>query len=281
MSGIAFSIFGFDVYWYGLIIMTGILVGIYISTRLSQKRGYSSEMILDFILLAVPLGVVGARLYYVAFSWEEFAGHLERVFTLQMQGLAIYGAVLGGILAAWIMAKWRKMSFWDLLDCAAPSLILAQAMGRWGNFFNQELYGGVLTSVSGQVSSQLALFPPAVNVNGQWHLALFLIESIWNLIVFGVLLAYWKKRPRERGSVFWLYCGLYASARAILEGMRISEFSLMIFGTIRVSQVASVFIALFAWIMFYKVRKKGGYKGPDVPERYKRKTNTEDNAQEA
>lgn len=281
MNGIAFSIFGFDVYWYGLIIMAGILVGIYISTKLSQKRGYSSEMILDFILLAVPLGVVGARLYYVAFSWDEFAGHLERIFTLQMQGLAIYGAVLGGILAAWIMAKWRKMSFWDLLDCAAPSLILAQAMGRWGNFFNQELYGGVLSSVSGQVSSQLALFPPAVNINGQWHLALFLIESIWNLMVFGVLLAYWKKRPQERGSVFWLYCGLYASARAILEGMRISEFSLMIFGTIRVSQVASVFIAIFAWIMFYKVRKKGGYQGPDVPERYKRKTNAEQNTQEA
>ncbi|MFR7473801.1 MAG: prolipoprotein diacylglyceryl transferase [Christensenellales bacterium] len=281
MDGIAFSIFGFDVYWYGLIIMMGILVGIVISTKLSKIRGYSSDMILDFILLAVPLGVIGARLYYVVFYWDEFAGHLDRIFTLQMQGLAIYGAVIGGIIAALIMAKWRKMSFWDLLDCAAPSLILAQAMGRWGNFFNQELYGGVLTSVSGQVSSQLALFPPAVNINGEWHLALFLIESVWNLIVFGILMLYWKKRPLERGSVFWLYCGLYASARAILEGMRISEFSLMIFGTIRVSQVASVVIAVFAWIMFYRVRKRKGYGGPGVPERYQLKPEEKEPAQEA
>ena len=155
------------------------------------------------------------------------------------------------------------------------------AMGRWGNFFNQELYGGVLTSVSGQVSSQLALFPPAVNINGEWHLALFLIESVWNLIVFGILMLYWKKRPLERGSVFWLYCGLYASARAILEGMRISEFSLMIFGTIRVSQVASVVIAVFAWIMFYRVRKRKGYGGPGVPERYQLKPEEKEPAQEA
>ena len=282
MNNIAFSIFGFDIYWYGLIIMTGILVGIVISTKLSKKRGYSNEMILDFILLAVPLGVVGARLYYVVFSWSEFAGHPERIFTLQMQGLAIYGAVIGGLVAAWIMAKWRKMSFWDLLDCAAPSLILAQAMGRWGNFFNQELYGGVISSVSGQIGSQLALFPPAVNIHGEWHLALFLIESVWNLVVFGILLAYWHKKPNERGSVFWLYCGLYASVRAVLEGMRISEFSLMIFGVIRVSQVASVIIAIFAWIMFYRNNKRGGYTGPDVTDRYKIKPEPKDEtAQEA
>ncbi|MFR4008542.1 MAG: prolipoprotein diacylglyceryl transferase family protein [Christensenellales bacterium] len=87
MNNIAFSIFGFDIYWYGLIIMTGILVGIVISTKLSKKRGYSNEMILDFILLAVPLGVVGARLYYVVFSWSEFAGHPERIFTFKCRAL--------------------------------------------------------------------------------------------------------------------------------------------------------------------------------------------------
>ena len=129
MDGVAFSIFGFDVYWYGLIIMMGILVGIVISTKFSKIRGYSSDMILDFILLAVPLGVIGARLYYVVFSWDEFAGHLDRIFTLQMQGLAIYGAVIGGIIAALIMAKWRKMSLCGaLLDFGAGN-------GKMGEFF--------------------------------------------------------------------------------------------------------------------------------------------------
>ena len=168
MDGVAFSIFGFDVYWYGLIIMMGILVGIVISTKLSKIRGYSSDMILDFILLAVPLGVI-ARLYYVVFSWDEFAGHLDRIFTLQMQGLAIYGAVIGGIIAALIMAKWRKMSFWDLLDCAAPSLILAQAMGRWGNFFNQELYGGVLNPARSPASSRCFHRRSISTENGIWR----------------------------------------------------------------------------------------------------------------
>ena len=219
-------------------------------------------MILDFILLAVPLGVIGARLYYVVFSWDEFAGHLDRIFTLQMQGLAIYGAVIGGIIAALIMAKWRKMSFWDLLDCAAPSLILAQAMGRWGNFFNQELYGGVLTSVSGQVSSQLALFPPAVNINGEWHLALFLIESVWNLIVFGILMLYWKK------AALGAWIGILAVLWAVCLSTRYSR-GYAYFGILADDFWHHPRFAgcqrrhcSFALIMFYRVHKRKDMEDP-------------------
>lgn len=269
MNSVAFSIFGFDVYWYGLIIMCGMIVGAYIAVRLSKKRGYNSEMIMDFLLLAVPLGVVGARLYYVAFEWQEFAHNLGNIFTLRMTGLAIYGAVIGGIIAALILVKWRKMSFWDIADCAVPALILAQAMGRWGNYFNQELYGAVVDNVSGQIFSDLALFPPAVKIGSEWHVALFLIESVWNLITFFVLLYIWKKKPHMRGVAFWTYCTMYCSARAILEGMRLPEYSLMVFGTIRVSQAVSAVMAVISIAMLVYVYRKGGYKGPEVPERYR------------
>lgn len=271
MNNVAFWIFGMPIYWYGLIIMCGMVIGMFLSTRLARKRGYNSEMILDFLLLAVPLGIIGARLYYVVFSWDEFANNLGAIFSLRMVGLAIYGAVIGGIIAAIILAKWRKMSVWDIVDCAAPSLLLAQGLGRWGNFFNQELYGAALTQVSGQVSEHLALFPPAVNVDGQWYVGLFLIESIWNICGALVILYLWKKKPQMRGGAFWLYMTLYCSARAILEGMRQPEYSLMIFGTIRVSQAVSAVMAVVAICMFIYVWRKGGYKGPAVPERYRYK----------
>lgn len=269
MNNIAFSLFGIDIYWYGLIIMIGMILGVWIAIKLSRMRGYNSDMILDFVILAIPLAIIGARLYYVAFSWEEFAGHLDRIFTLRMSGLAIYGGVIGGVLAAFIRAKWCKMSIWDILDCCVPPLILAQAMGRWGNFFNQELYGAALESVSGQVSSHLALFPPAVYIDAtqQWHLGLFLIESLWNLLSFFILLYAFKKKPNHKGRVFWLYILLYCSARAYLEGLRLEQYSLY-WGPFRVSQLVSAAMAVVALVMLILQRKKG-YKDMPVPEKYR------------
>ena len=127
--------------------MSGVLLGFWISTRLTRRRGYNSNLIMDVLLLGIPLGIIGARLYFVAFSWDMFKNNLDQIFTLQMEGLAIYGAVIGGLLAVFILSKWKKISFWDVTDAAVPSLILAQALGRWGNFFNQEVYGAALTSV--------------------------------------------------------------------------------------------------------------------------------------
>ncbi len=153
---------------------------------------------MDVLLLGIPLGIIGARLYFVAFSWDMFKNNLDQIFTLQMEGLAIYGAVIGGLLAVFILSKWKKISFWDVTDAAVPSLILAQALGRWGNFFNQEVYGAALTSVGGQVGSHLALFPPAVFIDATqtWHVALFLYESVFNLCIFGNFAGFLPKKAQ-------------------------------------------------------------------------------------
>ncbi len=270
MRNIAFTIFGVPIYWYGVMILLGVLMATYVAIRLSRRIGYSSEMAMDLLLLALPLGVIGARLYDVAFEWSYFQNHLDEIFTLRMSGLAIYGAVIGGLIAGLILCKWRKMSFWDLVDTVMPGLVLAQAIGRWGNYFNQELYGAIVPSVHGQVLSDLALFPPAVLVDGQWHLGLFLIESMWNLLVFALLILLWKKKPQLRGGVFWAYVALYGAARAILEGLRLPDFSLMLWGsTLRVSQLVSIVMAIVGIVMFIRIWKKGGYPHKEVPMVYR------------
>jgi phosphatidylglycerol:prolipoprotein diacylglycerol transferase len=270
MRNIAFSLFGIDIYWYGLMILCGVIAAAAIATRLSRKRGYSSDMVMDFLLLALPLGIIGARLYDVAFEWDYFQHHLNEIFSLQMQGLAIYGAVIGGLVAALIMCKWRKMSFWDLVDSAMPGLILAQAIGRWGNYFNQELYGAAIQNVSLRVLPDLALFPPAVQIGEQWHLALFLIESLLNVLVFVLLMMLWKKRPLLRGGAFFGYITLYGTVRAVLEGLRLPQFSLM-WGPFRVSQMLSVLIAIVGLIMLIRIAKTGGFAAKEVPKAYQAK----------
>jgi phosphatidylglycerol:prolipoprotein diacylglycerol transferase len=270
MNNIAFTIFGVPIYWYGIMILLGVLMATYVAIHLSHKIGYSSEMPMDLLLLALPLGVIGARLYDVAFEWSYFSQHMDQIFALRMSGLAIYGAVIGGLVAVFILSKWRKMSFWDIADPVVPGLVLAQAIGRWGNYFNQELYGGVISGVHAQVLPDLALFPPAVLVGGQWHLGLFLIESFWNLLVFALLLQLWKKRPQLRGGAFWGYITLYGAGRAILEGLRMPDFSLMIWGTsLRVSQLVSIAMAIIGAVMFIYLWKKGGYKHKEIPEIYR------------
>ncbi len=269
MRNIAFTIFGMPIYWYGVMILIGVLMATFVATRLSRRIGYSSEMVMDLLLIGLPLGVIGARLYDVAFEWSYFQYHLDEIFTLRMSGLAIYGAVIGGLIAALILCKWRKVSFWDIVDPVMPGLVLAQAIGRWGNYFNQELYGAALAGVKAQVLPDLALLPPAVLVDGQWHLGLFLIESMWSLLVFALLMLLWKKKPQLRGGAFWAYLTLYGAARAVLEGMRLPDFSLMLWGSsLRVSQLVSIAMAVVGAIMFIRVWKKGGYAHKEIPPIY-------------
>jgi phosphatidylglycerol:prolipoprotein diacylglycerol transferase len=270
MRNIAFTVFGFPIYWYGLMILIGVLCATFVATKLSRLRGYSSEMVMDFLLLALPFGIVGARLYDVAFEWDYFRHHLDEIFTLRMSGLAIYGAVIGGLIAAVVICKWRKLSFWDLVDPAMPGLILAQAIGRWGNYFNQELYGAALEGVSGKLLPDLALFPPAVLVGGQWHVALFLIESLLNIGVFAALMLLWKKKPQLRGGAFWGYVTLYGGVRAVLEGLRLPQFILM-WGPFKVSQVLSVVMALVGAFMLVRIAKNGGYPKREIPAVYELK----------
>lgn len=246
VNPIAFNLFGISVHWYGIIIACAILIGVWLAMRESKRRGIDPDSIIDLCIWAVPLAVICARLFYVVF-YVPGAGQPNPFFADPVSilyiwdgGLAIYGAVIGGALAVFLFARRRKLSFVELLDILAPSLVLGQAMGRWGNFFNQEAFGNLVTDPNMQ------WFPYAVYIQreGAWHLATFFYESAWCFIVFGILFWY-QKRQRRRGNVILWYFLLYGAERAFVEGLRTDSLWL-IPDVVRVSQALSIVLALAA-----------------------------------
>ncbi len=228
-----FGIEGLNIAWYAIIVTSGIVAGILLGGFLAKKKGYTFEMLIDLMLLALPLAIIFARLYYVVFEWERYAGDFMKIIAIWEGGLAIYGGVIGALLAALIFSKWKKVPFGDILDIGAPGLILGQAIGRWGNFVNQEAFGNVITNPSMQ------WFPYGVYIErlGEWHQATFFYESAWNLIVLAVLLWYWK-RAKHKGNVFVMYLVMYGIGRFFIEGLRTDSLWLVP-GVIRVSQLLS------------------------------------------
>jgi len=245
-----FGISGLNIHWYGIIICIGIVLGVLVGIKLANKKNYKSDMILDFILLALPLAIVCARIYYVVFEWQMYAANPWKVFAIWEGGIAIYGGVIGAVIAALIFCKWKKVSFGDLLDIGAPGLILGQAIGRWGNFANQEAYGPAITDPSMQWFP-FGVYIQAVN---EWHMATFFYESMWNLIVFAILLSYFKK-AKHKGNVFVMYLIAYGIGRFFIEGLRMDSLWLVP-GLIRVSQLLSAILVIFGIIYLAVMHKK-------------------------
>ena len=238
-----------DIYWYGIIIATGMLLGIWIATYNARRRGYKSEMVLDIALIAVVTAVIGARVHYVLFSWEYYkGGPFIDVFKIWNGGLAIYGGLIGGLIGLFIYSRFSKKRFLALADILIPSLILGQAIGRWGNFVNQEAYGWAIENPS------LAFFPLAVFIKaeGGFFMATFFYESMWDFAVFVFLMNYLKKN-RQEGNTLFFYLVLYGFGRMIIEGFRMDSQILLNTG-IRVNQVISLLILLFglAMLLFRK-----------------------------
>lgn len=241
---IAFYLFdenGLAIHWYGIIIATGLIIGVVLGVLEAKRRGYRSEMILDFMLIAIPLAIVCARLYYVVFSWDNYANNLLKIFAVWEGGLAIYGGVIGGVLGALIFSLWRKVSFGELLDIGAPSLILAQGIGRWGNFVNQEAHGGLILDKAWQ------WFPAGVKIDNLWYQATFFYEFAWNVIVFIILMLV-RKKIKTKGGIFALYGIGYGIGRFFIESLRTDSLML---GSLRVSQIVS--LVLIAGGLLYLV----------------------------
>lgn len=247
VSPVAFYILGKPIYWYGIIIATAFLLGIYLAMDYGEKLRYDPEVILDFCLFAIPSAIIGARLYYVIFQWELYKSHPIDIVKVWEGGLAIYGGVIGGVVTAIIFSRVRKLSFWDIADICTPSLILGQAIGRWGNFFNQEAYGREI------VSEKWQWFPAAVfiDANQKWHMATFFYESSWNLLVFFFLL-YMKRHRKFKGEIFALYMVLYSCGRLVIEGLRTDSLYI---GPFRVSQLLSGALIVFGIIWLVVQRR--------------------------
>ena len=219
---------------YGLLIALGVLAAVIYMSRESKRLSLPADLAVDVALWAVPPAVVFARLYYVAFTWDYYRAHPLAILRFWEGGLAIYGGVLGGALGVFLLSRRRKLSFALLADLVAPGLLLAQAIGRWGNFFNREAYGLAVTNPAWQ------FFPVAVFADGQWHLATFLYESLWNLAGFFFLLRMRGHCARKgKGTLFLWYLIWYGLGRMVIEGLRTDSLML---GNLRVSQGLSALL---------------------------------------
>ena len=247
--------------WYSFLIVTGAALAVFLAVREEKRAGLEKDTAIDFSLVALPCGIVGARIYYVAFSWNQFKDDLLSVFRLWEGGIAIYGGVIAGLLAAWVFSRKRKISFLTLCDVFAPGLVLAQAIGRWGNYFNQEAYGLPV------VNPSLCFFPFAVQIQGpsgpEWHMAAFFYESLWNLIVFIFLIAARRKWFKYSGDVIFFYAFLYACGRLVIEDFRMD--SLYASSSVRISQLLSVAVCLSLLIRYMvRFRQEKAFRSPSV-----------------
>ena len=246
--------------WYSILIVLGVVIAIILAVREEKRAGLKKDTVLDFALIVLPCGILGARFYYVVFSWDQFKNNLLSVFRIWEGGIAIYGAVIAGLLAAWFFSRRRKFSFFTLCDILAPGLILAQAIGRWGNYFNQECFGAAVTDPS------LQFFPFAVQIQADaaypWHMATFFYESVWNLMVFVFLMIARRKLFRYRGDVISFYALLYACGRLIIEDF--STDSLFAASSVRVSQLLSVVICILILFRYLYIFRRSSAFRPSV-----------------
>ena len=197
-----FGIKGLNIAWYGVIIGCGILLGTIVASREANRQKLKSDLIYDFLLFALPISIIGARTYYVLFQWEQYRYDLIKVFAVWEGGIAIYGGIIGGFIAAVLFCKFNKFQLMRLIDIVVPSLILGQAIGRWGNFVNQEAFGNLVTNPN------LQFFPFAVYIDklGEWHQATFFYESMWNLGIFLILMAFrYRKKIKFQGQLLAMY----------------------------------------------------------------------------
>lgn len=257
VSRTALELFGLSIHWYGVLIVLGISLGVALALVREERLGVPKETTLDLALFCIPAAIVGARLYYVVFSWEQYAGGpWWRIFAVWEGGLAVYGGVIAGVLAGWAYAKRKKIPFWRLADLVAPCIPLGQAIGRWGNFVNMEAHGGLVTDAA------LQFFPMAVQIGGEWYYATFFYESVWCfLIVLFLLVGEQKGRFSREGDGFLWYVFLYALERSVVEGMRTDSLYV---GPFRASQLLSL-LAMAAAAVIWIVKRHGGNRRNDKP----------------
>lgn len=242
---VAVTIFGLSIYWYGIIIACGFLVGIIIATYESKRSQLNSDIIVDVVLIGTPSAIIGARLYYVFFNWSYYKNNLSEVFSIRSGGLAIYGAIIAALISTVIYCKIKKINVWKVFDVCAPGLIIAQSIGRWGNFVNREAYGRETT-----LPWRMEIFDAASQSRIAVH-PTFLYESLWNLVGF-LIIMFCRKKKKVDGEVFLLYAFWYGLGRAWIEGLRTDS---LYFGSFRISQVLAILSVLVAGGILAFLRK--------------------------
>ncbi|AWB42901.1 prolipoprotein diacylglyceryl transferase [Paenibacillus sp. CAA11] len=302
LNPIAFSIGSLDVHWYGLILGTGALVGLLLAIREGKRFGIPQDFFMDLLLLGVPSAIIAARIYFVAFKWDEYKNNFWDVFKIWNGGIAIYGALIGAIICAVIFVRVKGYNFWRIVDICAPSLIAGQMIGRWGNFVNQEAYGGPTTQTFLREHLHLPSFiVDQMNVEGVYHHPTFLYESLWNLL--GIILLFVLRRQKfmRAGELFFTYFIWYSIGRFYIEGLRTDSLAFQgpdwlatlvnglwkplewfgfehgaldpAYGNVRISQLLAVLIVIGAMLLIIYRRtrnpKPPRYSDPIISSRQK------------
>lgn len=249
---IALQLGPFSIRWYALCIVTGLMLAVYLASQEGPRKGISADDVTDFILLAFPLAIVGARLYYVLFSWSDYRANFLEIFAIWHGGLAIYGGLLAGAAVLFAFSYYRLINVWDFLDVAAPSVLLAQSIGRWGNFFNQEAYGKAVA----QLPYLPAFIREQMYIEGSYRVPTFLYESLWTFLGF-LLIIYLRRRPGwlKQGEIVSFYLVWYGCGRFVIEGLRTDS---LMWGGLRVSQWLSLALVLLGLGLVIIRRRQAG-----------------------
>ena len=265
--GKSFTVFGIEIAYYGVIIALGMLAGALVAYREAKKTGQKVDDYIDFTLYTLIAAIIGARIYYVIFEWDYYIAHPLEIFNLRAGGLAIYGGVLASALTLFIFTKVKKLKFWLMADTAVQGLIIGQIIGRWGNFFNREAFGGYTDSlfamqlpVSEAKGITQELIEHLVTIDGVSYVQVhptFLYEGTWNLLLFiGICL--YKRHKKFDGEIFAIYLMGYGVGRFIIEGLRTDQLVIKALGGIAASQVLSIILIVLAvaFVIYNRVQLK-------------------------
>ena len=265
--GKSFTVFGIEIAYYGVIIARGMLAGALVAYREAKKTGQKVDDYIDFTLYTLISAIIGARIYYVIFEWDYYSAHPLEIFNLRAGGLAIYGGVLASALTLFIFTKVKKLKFWLMADTAVQGLIIGQIIGRWGNFFNREAFGGYTDSlfamqlpVSEAKGITQELIEHLVTIDGVSYVQVhptFLYEGTWNLLLFiGICL--YKRHKKFDGEIFAIYLMGYGVGRFIIEGLRTDQLVIKALGGIAASQVLSIILIVLAvaFVIYNRVQLK-------------------------
>lgn len=260
----SFSVFGFTIALYGVIIAIGVLGGVLLAAHVAKLEGLDADLIWDFAIYAIIFSIIGARIYYVVFRWDAYKDNLLDVFNLRNGGLAIYGAVIAAFLTLWIYCRRKKQSFLQIADICVPGLVLGQIIGRWGNFTNREVFGEYTDNLlamrlpaqmvrTADISETIAAHMAEGTNYIQVH-PTFLYESLWNLALLCIMLVY-RKHKKFEGEQWLLYLGGYGLGRAWIEGIR-TDTLFIPHTTVAVSQVlaAALFVTALAADIYVRWR---------------------------
>ena len=257
MDPIMFTIFGIDIHWYSVLILIGIIIGVILLEKEAKRFNYPKDLIFNICFWAIIIGIIGARLYYVLFNFSYYRYNLLEIFAIWNGGLAIHGGLIAGTLTVIFLARKHDLNFLKLIDMAAPSLILSQAIGRWGNFFNGEAHGiaTTYTNLKNLYVPEFIIY--GMNMGGIYYLPTFYFESLWCLLGFIVLLIIRRMKYIKIGTTTSIYLMWYSLGRFFIEAWRTDS---LILGGFKVAQIISVILFTTGLIYLIYLSRKGKYE---------------------